>query len=52
MSPLNEVKGFDSILFFCHSHLNIANSSVSLDLVGSYHIVCVFSEKKLKSEKL
>lgn len=51
MSPFNEVKGFDSILF-CHSHLNIANGSVSLDLVGSYHIVCVFSEKKLKSEKL
>lgn len=48
MSPLTEVKCCDWVLFW-HSHLGIATSSGSLDLVGSYHILCVFS--KLKSGK-
>lgn len=45
MSPFNEVKDCVYILF-CHKHLDIGNSSLSLDLVGCCHILHVFFNKR------
>lgn len=53
MSPLNEVKDCDCILFY-HKHLEtryeLENSSHSLDLVGCYHSADISKGENAKHE--